>query len=149
MSKIRIGISIGDLNGIGLETIIKTFKDNRMMDFCTPIIFGSAKVAAFHRKAIALQDFSFNIINRSKHTLMIEAKQRIKASKLNKFVLRIQVCIDAQLAEVISFQGEKAIPYFMKVSASQSKDEKIQQNRFLTEWLESIFISGINPEIRF
>ena len=92
---------------------------------------------------------SFNIINRSKHTLMIEAKQHIKASKLNKFVLRIQVCIDAQLAEVISFQGEKAIPYFMKVSASQSKDEKIQQNRFLTEWLESIFISGINPEIRF
>ena len=66
MSKIRIGISTGDLNGIGLDTIIKTFKDNRMMDFCTPIIFGSAKVAAFHRKAIALQAFSFNIINNIK-----------------------------------------------------------------------------------
>lgn len=92
---------------------------------------------------------SFNIIDRSKHTLMIEAKQQIKADKLNKFVLRIQVCIDAKLAEVISFQGEKAVPYFMKVSASQSKDEKIQQNRFLTEWLESIFISGISPEIKF
>jgi len=92
---------------------------------------------------------SFNIIDRSKHTLMIEAKQQIKADKLNKFVLRIQVCIDAKLAEVISFQGEKAVPYFMKISASQSKDEKIQQNRFLTEWLESIFISGISPEIKF
>ena len=33
MSKIKVGISIGDLNGIGVETIIKTFKDNRMMDF--------------------------------------------------------------------------------------------------------------------
>jgi uncharacterized protein YqiB (DUF1249 family) len=79
----------------------------------------------------------------------LKPNNRLKKVQLNKFVLRIQVCIDAKLAEVISFQGEKAIPYFMKVSASQSKDEKIQQNRFLTEWLESIFISGINPEIRF
>jgi 4-hydroxythreonine-4-phosphate dehydrogenase len=66
MSKINLGISIGDLNGIGLETIIKTFKDSRMMDFCTPIVFGSAKVASVHRKAIEMQDFSFNIINNIK-----------------------------------------------------------------------------------
>ena len=68
MSKIKVGISIGDLNGIGLETIIKTFKDNRMMDFCTPIVFGSSKVASIHRKAIELQDFNFNIINNIKDT---------------------------------------------------------------------------------
>jgi 4-hydroxythreonine-4-phosphate dehydrogenase len=66
MNKIRLGISIGDLNGIGLETIIKTFKDNRMMDFCTPIVFGSTKAASIHRKAIEMQDFSFNIINNIK-----------------------------------------------------------------------------------
>jgi len=65
MSKIKVGISIGDLNGIGLETIIKTFKDNRMMDFCTPIIFGSTKVIAIHRKALEMQDFNFNIINKT------------------------------------------------------------------------------------
>lgn len=63
MSKIKLGISIGDLNGIGLETIIKTFKDNRMMDFCTPIVFGSTKIASTHRKATKMQDFNFNIIN--------------------------------------------------------------------------------------
>ena len=66
MSKIKIGISVGDLTGIGLETIIKTFKDNRMMDFCTPIIFGSAKTATIHRKAIKIHDFSFNVINNIK-----------------------------------------------------------------------------------
>ena len=55
MSKIKVGISIGDLNGIGLEIIIKTFKDSRMMDFCTPIIFGSTKVIAIHRKALEMQ----------------------------------------------------------------------------------------------
>ena len=66
MSKIKVGISIGDLNGIGLETIIKTFKDSRMMDFCTPIVFGSTKAASIHRKAIEMQDFNFNIINNIK-----------------------------------------------------------------------------------
>ena len=62
MSKIKVGISIGDLNGIGLEIIIKTFKDSRMMEFCTPIVFGGTKVASKHRKAIEMQDFNFNII---------------------------------------------------------------------------------------
>ena len=61
--------------------------------------------------------------------------------------MRLQVCIDARLAEVISYQGEKAIPYFIKISKSQSKDEQLQQNRFLTEWLESILKNGINPNI--
>ncbi len=61
--KIKVGISIGDLNGIGMEVIIKTFKDNRMMDFCTPIIFGASKTASIHRKALNAQDFNFNTIN--------------------------------------------------------------------------------------
>ena len=55
MSKIKVGISTGDVNGIGLETIIKTFKDNRMIDFCTPIVFGSSHVSSIHRKAIEMQ----------------------------------------------------------------------------------------------
>ena len=74
MSKIKVGISIGDLNGIGLETIIKTFKDTRMMDFCTPIIFGSSKVASIHRKALEMQDFNFHTIN---------TIEEIKANKVN------------------------------------------------------------------
>ena len=92
---------------------------------------------------------SFNVINRSKHTLMIEAKQNVNYGIFNSFIIRIQVCIDAKLAEVISYQGEKAIPYFMKVTKSQSKDEKLQQNRFLTEWLESILLTGLNTNIKY
>ena len=60
--KIRLGISVGDINGIGMEVIIKTFADNRMMDFCTPIVYGSSKVSVFHRKALGINDFSFNYI---------------------------------------------------------------------------------------
>lgn len=60
--KIRVGISCGDLNGIGHEVIIKTFVDVRMLEECTPILYGSNKVSAQHRKALGIHDFSFNPI---------------------------------------------------------------------------------------
>ena len=91
---------------------------------------------------------SFNIIHRTKHTLTIEAKQKIKLKKMENLIIRIQISLDAKLAEVISFQGERAVPYFMKVLKTQSRDEKIQQNRFLAEWLENIFANGINPQFK-
>ena len=89
----------------------------------------------------------FHILQRTKHTLIVEAKQIIKLKKIENLVIRIHISLDANLAEVISFQGEKAVPYFMKVLKTQSKDEKIQQNRFLTEWLESIFTNGLSLEV--
>ncbi len=48
--KIRVGISIGDLNGIGPEVILKTFDDARMFDFCTPIVFANSKLVSFYKK---------------------------------------------------------------------------------------------------
>ena len=56
--KIRIGISHGDVNGISYEVIIKTLMDKRMTEICTPVIFGSPKVAAYHRKALDIEGFS-------------------------------------------------------------------------------------------
>lgn len=44
---IKLGISIGDLNGIGAEIVLRIFEDNRMLDFCTPIIFASIKTMSF------------------------------------------------------------------------------------------------------
>jgi len=52
--KIKVGISIGDLNGIGCEVALKTFEDNRMLDFCTPIIFASSKTLAVHKKELKI-----------------------------------------------------------------------------------------------
>ena len=49
-NKIRIGITQGDINGVGYEVILKTFSDPTMLELCTPIIYGSPKVAAYHRK---------------------------------------------------------------------------------------------------
>ena len=48
--KIKLGISIGDLNGIGGELVIKTFEDSRMLEFCTPIIYASVKTLSFFKK---------------------------------------------------------------------------------------------------
>ncbi|MGB0879893.1 MAG: 4-hydroxythreonine-4-phosphate dehydrogenase PdxA [Polaribacter sp.] len=50
--KIIVGISIGDINGIGIEVILKTFHDKRMLEFCTPVLFGSTKVISYHKKAL-------------------------------------------------------------------------------------------------
>ena len=60
--KIRVAITHGDTNGIGYETILKAFEDPMMLDLCTPIIYGSPKVAAFHRKALHLET-QFTAIN--------------------------------------------------------------------------------------
>jgi 4-hydroxy-L-threonine phosphate dehydrogenase PdxA len=55
LAKIRLGITVGDLNGIGMEVIIKTFMEAKMTSFCTPIVYGSSRTAGYHRKALGSQ----------------------------------------------------------------------------------------------
>ena len=62
--KIRVAITHGDTNGIGYELIFKTFAEPEMLELCTPIIYGSPKIAAYHRKALDIQA-SFSIINKA------------------------------------------------------------------------------------
>jgi len=57
-----IGISIGDLNGIGPELILKTFSDPRILEHCTPIIFASNKAINFYRKSFPDLNFNYQII---------------------------------------------------------------------------------------
>lgn len=57
--KIVVGITHGDINGISYEVIMRTLNDSRINDLCIPVVYGSPKVAAYHRKAINLQNFSF------------------------------------------------------------------------------------------
>jgi len=62
--KIRVAITHGDTNGIGYELIFKTFAEPEMLEFCTPIIYGSPKVAAYYRKAMNLPA-QFSIIQKA------------------------------------------------------------------------------------
>lgn len=66
---IKIGITHGDINGIGYEMILKTFGDIRMAESCIPVIYGSAKVAAYHRKVLDLPHINFNQINNAKDAI--------------------------------------------------------------------------------
>jgi 4-hydroxythreonine-4-phosphate dehydrogenase len=67
-----IGISCGDLNGIGIELIIKTFSDNRILELCTPVIFASNKAINFYRKAMPEINFNYQS---AKDLNRINAKQ--------------------------------------------------------------------------
>lgn len=97
--KIRVAVSHGDINGISYEVMLKTFADNRISEICTPIIYGSAKVAAYHRKNIGLQNFSFN--------------QVLSAEKVNHKRPNLVNCVDGnikvELGQTTKIAGEAAI----------------------------------------
>ena len=73
MSKLKIGISIGDINGVGLEVILKALSNEKIRNFCTPIIFGSSKVISYHKNIVGL-DFHFQ---------PIQSATRPNADKIN------------------------------------------------------------------
>ena len=60
--KIRVAITHGDTNGIGYELIFKTFAEQEMLELCTPVIYGSPKVATYHRNALDIPA-NFTIVN--------------------------------------------------------------------------------------
>ena len=63
--RIRVGITHGDVNGIGYEIIIKTLQDQRLMETYTMIVYGSSKVASYHRKTLNINDFNFNLVKKA------------------------------------------------------------------------------------
>jgi len=92
--KIKIGISIGDVNGIGLEIIVKTLADSQIYNYCTPIVYAHTKVASFYRKLSEIHELNFNVIGHAanaqpKRANMIncwEEDVKIEPGVLNKEV---------------------------------------------------------------
>lgn len=71
--KIRVGITHGDINGVGYEVILKVFQEPGMLELCTPIVYGSPKIASFHRKTL---DLNTNF-------LTVEQADEVQDGKLN------------------------------------------------------------------
>ncbi len=67
MNKLKIGISIGDINGIGLEVILKTVANKQILERCTPVIYGSSKVVSYHKNIVEV-DFPFHATRSAQHT---------------------------------------------------------------------------------
>ncbi len=57
--KIRIGITMGDVNGVGPEVVIKALADNRLLNLVTPVVYGSAKAISFYKKQLNIEDFNY------------------------------------------------------------------------------------------
>ncbi|HEX2969663.1 MAG TPA: 4-hydroxythreonine-4-phosphate dehydrogenase PdxA [Bacteroidales bacterium] len=93
------GISQGDINGIGYEVIIKALSDPMITDICTPVVYGSPKVAAYHRKALNINNFSFNNIRSAD-----EAHPK-KANMINCLDDNVRV----ELGKSSSLGGESAL----------------------------------------
>lgn len=140
--KIKLGISIGDFNGIGIEIILKTFSDKRMLDFCTPIIFGSTKLISTYKKSL-----NNNVpVNGIKH---INAAIDGKINVLNLWKDEIQINLGKPTAQSgkLAFESLEAATNALineeidvLVTAPINKDN-IQSEEFKfpghTEYLES------------
>ena len=59
MEKVRVGITVGDINGIGLEVIIKCLANPKIEDLCIPVIYGSSKVLSYHKNIVRPQEFNY------------------------------------------------------------------------------------------
>jgi 4-hydroxythreonine-4-phosphate dehydrogenase len=140
-----IGISVGDLNGIGMEVIIKTFTDSAMLDFCTPVVFASSKVASYWRKTLNIENFSFNVINQ------IEQANPKKANLINCWKEEVSIEVGTPSKEVgkYAFQSLKLASKYLEEGKIQAlvtapiNKNTIQNDEFKftghTDYLESRF----------
>jgi 4-hydroxythreonine-4-phosphate dehydrogenase len=109
-----IGISCGDVNGIGIELIIKTLGDNRILDFCTPVVFANNKVFNFYRKSVP--DININFIS-------IKDFSRINHKQINLFN-----CWEEEVNITPGIMNETGGTYAIKsliLAAQALKDGKI------------------------
>ncbi|GGD50912.1 4-hydroxythreonine-4-phosphate dehydrogenase PdxA [Muriicola marianensis] len=67
-ANIKVGISVGDLNGIGCEVILKTFEDSRMLELCTPVIFASNKTISQQKNDLGM-DITFHGVDQAAHAI--------------------------------------------------------------------------------
>jgi 4-hydroxythreonine-4-phosphate dehydrogenase len=105
--KLKIGISVGDVNGIGLEVIIKTLADTKILDYCTPIVYGQTKIASFHRRTIEGNELNFTVINHPN-----EAQSR-KANMINCWEEDVKI----DLGEINEIGGKYALLSLQRATA--------------------------------
>lgn len=145
--KIKIGISQGDINGISYEIIHKALMDNRISEMCTPVIYGSPKVAAYHRKALNIENFNLNTI----HKVEEAQDRRPNIINCNEENIRVELGKSTPMAGEASHQALEAAVKDLKegkihalVTAPINK-HNIQSDKFRfsghTEYLQYVFDS--------
>ena len=123
MNKPKIGISIGDINGIGLEIIIKTFTDARITQMCTPVIYGSSKVVSYHKNIVEAADFRFHAVR---------SAERLKLNEIN-VVNCWKDSVDISLGNATKVGGECA-----------TKSLDVATEELKKGWIDALVTAPIN-----
>ncbi len=110
--KIRVAITQGDTNGVGYEVILKVFADPAMLELCTPIIYGSPKIAAYHRKALNLET-SFTIIS--------------SAAEAHEGKLNLLTCFDDEIKVELGHPSQEAGQAALKALDRAMTDYRSEQ----------------------
>ncbi len=144
-SKVKLGISHGDINGISYEVIIKSLLDVRINEFFIPILYGSPKVFAYHRKSLGIENFSLNSI---RHPAESNPK-RSNIINCNADTIKVELGKATKSAGEASYKALERVVEDMKngeidilVTAPINKDN-IQSSKFTfpghTEYLKHKF----------
>jgi len=112
--KTVIGISHGDINGISYEVILKSLEDSRILELCTPVIYGSPKVAAYHKKALNMEEMNLNSIRKAEEA----HDKRINIINCIDDNIRVELGKSSRQAGDSSFEA-------LKLSVSDLKNETI------------------------
>jgi 4-hydroxythreonine-4-phosphate dehydrogenase len=103
---LKVGVTQGDINGIGYEVILKAFSDPRVYEDQAVVIYGSPKVAAYHKKALELNTIGLNIINSAKEA----AVGKIGIINCNDDDVRVELSHSTEIAGKASYQAlERAV----------------------------------------
>jgi 4-hydroxythreonine-4-phosphate dehydrogenase len=146
---IKVGISHGDINGISYELIIKAFDDIRMFEFCIPIVYGSSKILAYHRKAMDLPPVNINTISNARDAganriNVINCGNEETTVEFSKSSPEAQTMAQNALERAINDLNNKIIdvlliapsnidemPYLLKLAENDKKPLKILVNNSL------------------
>ncbi|MCR4965669.1 MAG: 4-hydroxythreonine-4-phosphate dehydrogenase PdxA [Bacteroidales bacterium] len=148
-----IGITQGDVNGISYEVILKSLCDNKIMDICTPVVYGLAKAASFHKKYMNIPDFSFQFV---KNTDQLSNK---RPNLINIFDDEVKIDLGngskvaGQMAERALYAAGRDLKNkrIDAIVTAPINKESIQSDKFTfsghTEFLEHYFGSKENPAL--
>lgn len=149
----KIGITHGDLNGIGYEVIIKSLCDNKIMELCTPVVYGLSKVASYYRKSLEQQDFTFQFIKNA------EQANSKKPSLINLFEEEVKVetgsstKIAGQMAERALYAAGRDLKnkQIDAIVTAPINKENIQSDKFVfpghTEFFDHYFGGSTNKAL--
>lgn len=102
--RVKVGITHGDMNGIGYEIIMKTFQDIRILESITPVVYGSSKVASYHRKSLNISEINFNLVKNADAAI----SKRVNIVNVTHDEVKIDLGKSTEIAGQLAFMALEA-----------------------------------------